>query len=626
MKLKTLKLQNFRSYKEETVINLDELTAIVGKNDIGKSTILEALEIFFNNQTVKIEQADACVFSGQSLVKITCIFTDLPDRIVLDTSSETSLQDEFLLNSEEQLEISKVFDCSKKTPTIKVFANANHPSIPPMNTLLEQTNTKLKQLLNTLDIPSDEVDTRSNVSLRKAIWQSSDDLFLEETLIDLSKADAKSIWEQIERHMPIYALFQSDRSSSDSDNEVQDPMKIAVKQAIDSVKDQLEEIKKHVEKDVIDVATKTLAKLHEMDESLASQLTPQFKEEPKWNGLFKLSLEGDDNIPINKRGSGVRRLILLNFFRAEAERRKNETLKKNIIYAIEEPETAQHPSNQILLAEAFKQLVDNDSAQILLTTHVPAFAELMPEKSLRFIDVVNGVKVINDPSDETVSKIADALGVYPSLVTKEEQKVLVCVEGVHDVTALSDFSQIISSERPELVNLYTDSRVVVMPLGGSTLKGWVQHRYLKKLGFPEIHIYDRDDIDKPKYRAYCEQVNLRTDGSRAFLTNKREMENYIHPEAIQKVFDVSIQQDDWLDVPLEIAEVQHSNNPDSKPWCDVSQEKRKQKEGKVKLRLNNEAIKTMTYEQVCEIDSGKEIEMWLTTITKLCNESSVITK
>ena len=52
MKLETVILKNFRSYKEEIRIDIDNLTAFVGKNDIGKSTILEALEIFFNEKTL----------------------------------------------------------------------------------------------------------------------------------------------------------------------------------------------------------------------------------------------------------------------------------------------------------------------------------------------------------------------------------------------------------------------------------------------------------------------------------------------------------------------------------------------------------------------------------------------
>lgn len=46
MKLVELIVKNFRGYKEETKLSVGELTALIGKNDAGKSTLLEALEIF----------------------------------------------------------------------------------------------------------------------------------------------------------------------------------------------------------------------------------------------------------------------------------------------------------------------------------------------------------------------------------------------------------------------------------------------------------------------------------------------------------------------------------------------------------------------------------------------------
>ena len=41
MKIKKIKIKNFRSYKDEVEIELGDLSAFVGKNDIGKSTVLE---------------------------------------------------------------------------------------------------------------------------------------------------------------------------------------------------------------------------------------------------------------------------------------------------------------------------------------------------------------------------------------------------------------------------------------------------------------------------------------------------------------------------------------------------------------------------------------------------------
>lgn len=58
MIIRNLYLKNFRGYSEITIPFDDSFNLIIGKNDIGKSTILEALEIFFNNQIVSMQIDD----------------------------------------------------------------------------------------------------------------------------------------------------------------------------------------------------------------------------------------------------------------------------------------------------------------------------------------------------------------------------------------------------------------------------------------------------------------------------------------------------------------------------------------------------------------------------------------
>ena len=53
MKLVKVYLKNFRGYVNYTEIDFDNITTLVGENDIGKSTILEALDIFFNDNNIK---------------------------------------------------------------------------------------------------------------------------------------------------------------------------------------------------------------------------------------------------------------------------------------------------------------------------------------------------------------------------------------------------------------------------------------------------------------------------------------------------------------------------------------------------------------------------------------------
>lgn len=400
MRIKAIKLENFRGYENETKIELADLNVIVGKNDIGKSTVLEALDIFFNENkgVIKIDKDDinkTCKENGNTEVKISVIFEDLPETLTIDTTNPTTLDSEYLLKSDGTLEILKKYPNAGKE---KVFIKANHPTNPSCSDLLLKKNSDLKKLL-TEDIECE--DKTKNATIRKAIWNHfSADLQQNEIEIEIAKLDAKNTWEQLKKHMPLYTLFQSDRKNSDGDSEVQNPMKFAVQEILkdNALSESLDKVAEEVEKKLIEVSNKTLEKLNEMNPEIADSLTPNIPsaESLKWVDVFKsVSITGDEDIPINKRGSGVKRLILLNFFRAEAERRQKETNVPSIIYAIEEPETSQHPKHQRKLIEAFIELSKADNTQIILTTHSPAIVKMLDFEHLQLIKDGVGKEIIN---------------------------------------------------------------------------------------------------------------------------------------------------------------------------------------------------------------------------------------
>jgi len=400
MKIKTVRVENFRAYKSETTFELNDLNVIVGKNDIGKSTVLEALDIFFNENkgTIKIDKDDVnkkCKEEGNTEIKISVVFEELPETLTIDATNPTTLESEYLLKSDNTLEIVKKYPNAGKE---KVFIKANHPTNESCSELLLKKNADLKKLL------IDEIeceDKTKNATIRKALWNHySEDLQLNEIEIEIAKLDAKNTWEQLKKHMPLYSLFQSDRKNSDGDSEVQNPMKLAVAEILkdNELRENLNKVAQEVEKKLIEVSNKTLEKLNEMNPEIAESLTPIIPspESLKWVDVFKsVSITGDQDIPINKRGSGIKRLILLNFFRAEAERRQKEINVPSIIYAIEEPETSQHPNHQRKLIEAFIELSKADKTQVILTTHSPAIVKMLDFEHLQLIKDGEEKEVIN---------------------------------------------------------------------------------------------------------------------------------------------------------------------------------------------------------------------------------------
>ena len=264
MRLVSVSIENFRCFKEKVVIPVDNLTTLIGKNDIGKSTVLEALEIFFNNEVVKIDSSDSNVYSGSNSVTIACEFADLPEEIILDAASTTNLQSEYLLSKRDTLILIKQFDCGKSSPSVEVFLFANHPTAEGAHNLLELKEKELQTIIKQRDL---DVSLKGNPRMRQAIWSSYEELQLQEILIPISKPkeDSKRIWEQIDSYLPIYALFQSDRSSQDKDKEVQNPMKAAIAAAISEVQDDIDRIQKRVKEKAEEIAKNTLDALNKIE-------------------------------------------------------------------------------------------------------------------------------------------------------------------------------------------------------------------------------------------------------------------------------------------------------------------------------------------------------------------------
>lgn len=390
MKIRTIGIKGFRGYAKYIQIKVGDLLVLVGKNDIGKSTVLEALDIFFNEGkgTVKLDKEDinkANLAMGDDCIEISVEFEDLPAAIVIDATNETTLADEYLLTETGTLRIIKRYPNAGKE---KVFISAQHPTAHGCGELLLKKNSDLKKILEDQGLECQ--DKTRNAELRKAIWNSISNLELKTVEIEVAKIDAKNIWEQLKSYMPLYTLFQADRKNSDEDSEVQDPMRLAVREILGdpTIQAELAKVAESVKTRLDEVAAQTLAKLNELNPQVASSLNPKVPESSalKWIDVFKnVSIAGDEDIPINKRGSGVKRLILISFFRAEAERRQREAGIQSVVYAIEEPETSQHPEHQRALTSALVELSKAARTQILLTTHSPEIVKKLEFENLLLI-------------------------------------------------------------------------------------------------------------------------------------------------------------------------------------------------------------------------------------------------
>ncbi|MBE5314911.1 MAG: ATP-binding protein [Xanthomonadales bacterium] len=618
MKLKSVTVENFRCYKAPTQITFDEFTTLVGRNDAGKSSLLEALDVFFNDKS--LDKNDAAKGGDAKAVTITCVFSELPSEVILDESAPTSLADEHLLNTEGDLELTKIFNCSVDKPKLTALRLATvHPSTPKAKDLMALRIDQLKVRAEEVGVDMKAVNKTVKRDLRSAIRAKLGELELTNCDLNINgdgseeKTNLVKVWEGLKAALPLYALFKSDRQSSDQDAEAQDPLKLAIREALTEKAAELEAVMIFIEQEVKKVADLTLSKLNEMDPAVAATLNPKF-DKPNWSTLIKASITGDDEIPLNKRGSGVRRLILINFFRARAERAMREKSASSTIYAVEEPETSQHPHNQRLLMRALQQLAVGDD-QVIITTHTPTLARALPSSSLRYLSKSRDGRrtITRGGSDQVNAEIAESLGV----LADHTVKVFIVVEGVHDVTFLKSLCRMFRSHGEPTIDLEAlelSGEFVFVPSGGAgNLALWSSR--LHALNRPEFHLYDRDAPSGAlaKHQSKVDEVNLRR-GCKAVSTSKNEMENFVHHDAINLCaqdleIDVNLTSpygpDD--DVPQLLSAELNVHAPPNAKWG----------HNKVKSWLASTVVSTMNPRMLAEVDPDGEMRSWIACIEKM---------
>ena len=616
MILKKLKLKNFRGYKDFEVSFNDSINVIIGRNDIGKSTILDALAIFFQSDKIKVDIADLCVYHDEDdlVIGITCCFDVGKGEILIDSTSYTNCADEYLLNEEGLLEIRKTWDCSSGSigkSSQKDYIIAYYPAAydPP---LVIEKIAALKQRYKALS-PNPEypkVDATVAHELRQAIYKMelSENPRFETTQIEIKKIDSKNIQDTLYKQFPTYLIFESDRSNTDKDSEIQDPMKAITKTVLATMEAQIEAIRREVTERVQAIGYQTIEKLKDMDKDIAQDLTPTVTMKPP-ESLFSFELKSDNGIPLNKRGSGVRRLILLSYFRAEAEKSVTDDSDVQLIYAIEEPETGQHPNFQQMIFESLNTLSQKPTHQLIVTSHTPEIAKFVTPEQLILLrrNEENQVVAISDTS-EKIKGVVEELGILPYAAPKT----VIFVEGENDLNFLMNLNQGIP-ELKSIVDLKAED-IPIIPLHGGNLTTWFNRDYFRKSSLTQIYI---TDSDVPKYVKLIDEITQVNDGRRfGWYTQRLEMENYIPMDMVESTFKLNLTKyaEEWYhtqDVPQLLTNLWQGGPNDPV-----------QKENAAKMILNGSITKKMTKADLERIDAWEEIESWFRKIRSITDGTS----
>ena len=473
LKIKDVSIENFRSIAGEPFkFYFDDYCVIVGPNNSGKSNILRALQLFFTgsidgrnfNPNLDFPRSD--VLTSQAKTRITISVSYDPAKDVNLNKAISNLEEgsgqKRLANNilRLRLEFSKRGVLQWRFFSQAGLRNIRAELVEPIVESL-RTSIRFKYLPVGRDIASTIHNELSEELIRTIFsgWSGA---------VKARKEINEAIEKLIEKLQP-----RLDRSGQE------------ITETISSVFREVKNLKLQLPFDNL--------------ETLLPNLTPSLKDHYE--------------TPLNQKGSGIQTSTLLFLLKYLADHHpQRHNLRINYIWAIEEPESYLHPSNQKSMSEILMKF--SEEVQTIITTHSPHFVP----RGGNHIYVVDkdikkpySTKIVSEEYDEARRTLGvsllDSMYLYPYNIV---------VEGPSDEILM----------KGAWVSLYKEGRITINPddvrfFPGGNASGacGLYESFINFGDTDEVKIFlliDGDDAGKKSLYGLSKRIK----GSKEFKSNR----------------------------------------------------------------------------------------------------------
>jgi predicted ATP-dependent endonuclease of OLD family len=361
MKINKLIIENFKSLKGIHEIDIDSnLVFLVGENNSGKTTVLEAIDYLINGPEKDSKYLSNGCDSGE-FVRV-----------------EAVIEDDFLMLGEDDLkkynkyiqEISnKKFIQIKRSTEVKKIIQGNTGKEIDLDESKIQTFLKDK---NQFENPTGKDTTFKSLLDVVPVWSDTDpdditDFGTTKILGKLINMEAKSFFNG-----PLYENFKKehDKLFHTSDDSLQKKLEALSLKITEIFKNQYGDAKINFNFNLVDNSTYIK------------------------NGKLLID-EGGDQTTLDQKGSGMQRSISLSVIQLYSNLHDKNS---NLIFLIDEPELSLHPKAQQKLIDALFAISDN--TQVFITTHSPYSLKSFDNKKHTLL-------IFDKTSSKRINKIND---------------------------------------------------------------------------------------------------------------------------------------------------------------------------------------------------------------------------
>ncbi|PGB02042.1 ATP-dependent nuclease [Bacillus toyonensis] len=476
MYISELTINNFRSFNKKTTLNFnDGINVIIGQNNAGKTTVIKALDILFNNSSSKrlnindfnrsasISELKVCppkIYISAKL-KESENEDEYSDELVtvatwlttLNTPYEATITYEYFLPEKEVDEYRNLMDNISTKDINKYWKAIEHNFLKKYVHRIYVGNPEFKN-----SVHNDEIN-RFDFQFLTAIRDVERDLF---------KGNNSLLREVID-------FFMDYDIKSDSDLEKKEKIEKIQKKKRDfsneskKIIESLQQRMKNGEEQILKYVHNTGAGIDESKPSFDGEIL-----DTELYSALRLIVEKKSGIklPAISNGLGYNNLIYISLLLSKMQKdASGDYLGSNAkvfsILAIEEPEAHLHPSMQYKFLQFLKENKDSDVNQIFITSHSPNITAAVDLEDILVIQKINEEikiaypsKVFNDSDEEDVisrNYVKRFLDVTKADLFFAQNVIL--VEGIAEQLVIPEFANSMN------LNL-ADSHTTVLNIGG----------------------------------------------------------------------------------------------------------------------------------------------------------------
>lgn len=420
VRISRVRIENFRCLDDVTV-EFDDVTTIIGPNGVGKSSILRAMDWFFNgSSSTSMDADDLFVHAESGRIMVEVEFRDL-------TATDRNRLGKYAPAAVDSVVIWKTWEDGVERVTGKAKAFPLFEAIRQQSGAMPKRNAykELRESRADLDLPA--ATSVDQVEANMLAWEREHPEQLVEAEIAgtnlfgfLGTAQLSGLFDFV----LVTADLRASEEAKDNRSAVigrilertvdRTAVDEGIAALVEAARDEQNQLlATHFEEKLTDLSAELTHAVAQFTTGRDISIhTQQLDFKPQRVQFDVTILDGAAETQIDRQGHGFRRALLLSALKMLAERGRQDNQDGVIFLAIEEPELFQHPSHARSFAAVLRGLADDEDhgVQVAYATHSPLFIEPRRFHQVR--------RVVRTTSNDGVTSVS----VHSASIAKAEER------------------------------------------------------------------------------------------------------------------------------------------------------------------------------------------------------------